>query len=1105
MSLRFGGVFIYTCLFVQSFAAHAACETPIGHFASLQSTVELQRNDSSEWQNARLSDKLCEGDTIRVGKQSRAAVQLVNDAVLRLDQNTTMRLIRVSEEAKERSLLEVIKGVFQSFSRDPHHLTIQTPYLNGLIEGTEYLVRVDDNQSSILLMEGKIIAENKQGSVTITPGQMAQAKKGEAPKSVLVAKPQDAVQWALHYPALLSVDEKVTTAPGDARAYVNRAASMLSVGRVDNARKDLESALKLSPGDSDALALQAIIEIAQNEQDKALASATQATQAAPDSATALIALSYAQQAKFDLEAARTSLEKAVELDPNNALAWARLAELHSSFLELDKAQAAADKAIAVNPDLSRTQTVLGFVALTRFDVASAKAAFSKAINLDQADPMPHLGLGLAMIAEGNLSGGRGELDVAAILDPNQAIIRSYLGKAYYEEKRNKLAMQQFDIAKGLDPNDPTPWFYEAIAKQTSNQPVDALHGIQQAIDLNDNRAVYRSRMLLDQDHAARGASLARAFNELGFTDQGVAEATNSLTLDPASASAHRFLSDVYQSKRRHEIARVSELLQAQMLQPLNMNPIQPSSTETSLNIVSAGGPAATGFSEFTPLFQRNQIQGVYSHAQGSNETTNTEIALSGLVDNVSFAFGAVDYATDGWRPNNGLEQEVANAFVQYSPTQSFSIQVEHTDRESTAGDLAFNFDPNDFRSDYTDTRNIKNSRVGLRYSFSPRSHLLLSYIESKKNTNLHQVTLLPPLIPGLSTTTSTSDVIRDDESDQAEAQFITKIAKTSLIAGVATTESDVVDNRNISIDDTILGNLLTVNSSEVIKYESSNAYVYANTRLASTIWTYGVSASKYERTGYKDDSVNPKLGIQWDIDSDLKFRAAALQAFTPLLINNRTLEPTQVAGFNQMFDDIAGTKSQRYSMGLDWQAASSFKTGIELTKRDLDEPINDPISGFWISEERDELLHKAYFDWTPHKNVAVHAELVYDEYNSQTGILTADDNLPIKTITRSLPVSVNYFAPSGFYAGIGATYVEQTVQRSATATQASGYDSFTVVDAVLGYRFPKQAGSFSLSAKNLFDKEFNYQDDSYREFRDEPSTGPYFPERMVMARLVINL
>ena len=60
--------------------------------------------------------------------------------------------------------------------------------------------------------------------------------------------------------------------------------------------------------------------------------------------------------------------------------------------------------------------------------------------------------------------------------------------------------------------------------------------------------------------------------------------------------------------RRREIARVSNLLQAQMLQDININPMQPSLSEANLNIVTQGGPARAGFNEFTPLFERNQAQ-----------------------------------------------------------------------------------------------------------------------------------------------------------------------------------------------------------------------------------------------------------------------------------------------------------------------------------------------------------------------------------------------------------------------------------------------------------------------------------------------------------------
>ena len=56
----------------------------------------------------------------------------------------------------------------------------------------------------------------------------------------------------------------------------------------------------------------------------------------------------------------------------------------------------------------------------------------------------------------------------------------------------------------------------------------------------------------------------------------------------------------------------------------------------------------------------------------------------------------------------------------------------------------------------------------------------------------------------------------------------------------------------------------------------------------------------------------------------------------------------------------------------------------------------------------------------------------------------------------------------------------------------------------IGYRLPKRLGILSLSALNLFDQEFEYQDDSYRKFGDEPLVSPYTPDRLILGRLVLS-
>ena len=174
--------------------AQELCRTLAGQFASIDGAVEVQRVDDESWKKAKRETPLCVGDAIRVGERSRAAVYLVNNAVLRIDQNTTMRLLNISGKEQEQSWLELVKGVFQSFSRRPHVLKVNTPYLNGLIEGTEFVAEAQDTRSSLTVLEGRVTAENQLGSVVVEPGTAAVGEPNKAPQLQIVVRPRDAMQ-----------------------------------------------------------------------------------------------------------------------------------------------------------------------------------------------------------------------------------------------------------------------------------------------------------------------------------------------------------------------------------------------------------------------------------------------------------------------------------------------------------------------------------------------------------------------------------------------------------------------------------------------------------------------------------------------------------------------------------------------------------------------------------------------------------------------------------------------------------------------------------------------------------------------------------------------
>ncbi|MBA2352379.1 MAG: FecR domain-containing protein, partial [Burkholderiales bacterium] len=698
------------------------CEPAAGRIVSVQGNIELRSAGQTEWQPAKLDDALCAGDTLRVKEHSRGSIALANATLLRLDQQTTVTLVGVAEARP--SLLELCRGAIHFMTRTRKSLRIITPFVNAAVEGTEFTINHTDAHDTISVYEGHVSASNEParprpesceappasastegGTLLLASGESARIPLDRAPFKLaqIVVRPEDSVQWALYYPPLGDdlIDEafaRQETTPrmresiahyragritqalssieqagdsqtiGDPRFHTYRAGLLLAVGRADEANLALQQALNLDSRNSAAYALRAIISVAQNDKGAALIFARSAVRFDEKSAPALIALSYAEQANFDLEQALASTKKAVDLEPQNALAWARVAELEMSLGKLDEGLQAARRAADLNPNLPRAQTVLGFASLTRIDTRAAKASFETAIALDQADPLPRLGLGLARIRENDLEAGRREIEIAANLDPASSLLRSYLGKAYFEERREGLAGTQFDLAKQLDPRDPTPWFYDAIRKQTDNQPVAALDDLERSIDLNDNRAVYRSRLLLDQDRATRDTSLARVYDDLRFDQLALVEASKSLSLDPANHSAHRFLSDAFARTPRHEIARVSELLQSQLLQPLNVNPVQPRLAAPDLNIVTGAGPAEAAFNEFHPLFERNRPQLVASGLVGNNGTFGDEAVLSGLAGRVSYSLGQFHYETDGFRENNDLQHDIYNAFVQFAVT-----------------------------------------------------------------------------------------------------------------------------------------------------------------------------------------------------------------------------------------------------------------------------------------------------------------------------------------------------------------------------------------------------------------------------------------------------
>ena len=199
---------------------------------SLQGHVVVERQGEIGWQPVNLNDTLFDGDRIRVKANSRAGIVLSNDATLRLDQNTTLVFTKIEKETT--FIFKLLNGAVNFFSHRPRSLKFLTPFVNGAVEGTEFYVQVEENQTHVDLFEGRIRAENSFGELLLVKGEGILARAGSPLQRRIPARPRDSVQWALYYPPVL------TLGPHDAPVELQKSLTLFEQGRTVAALDDLE-------------------------------------------------------------------------------------------------------------------------------------------------------------------------------------------------------------------------------------------------------------------------------------------------------------------------------------------------------------------------------------------------------------------------------------------------------------------------------------------------------------------------------------------------------------------------------------------------------------------------------------------------------------------------------------------------------------------------------------------------------------------------------------------------------------------------------------------------------------------------------------------------
>jgi Flp pilus assembly protein TadD len=1120
----------------------------------IQGTVEVSPKGATTWVKTQTNQVLHPLDRLRTGSDSRVALQWPGETAVPFGPSTELLILPPNTPDAEPGL-HLLQGIISVFHRDkPQRIQVITRGAVAGIEGTEFVLAADAaGITTISVIDGKVRFTNDQSGLVLTNGEQAVAGVGRAPVRTAGFVANNVLQWSFYYPAVLdpldlSLSAEEQNALTDSLAAYRKgdlqmALSKYPAGRqpASDAERIYYAALVLSVGEVDkaesTLALLSSTDTSSRPQR--LASALRTLIAAvkrqtipvraPELATEYLASSYYQQslARGDasLNLALENARQSAAISPQFGFAWARVAELEFGFGRTRAAESALDKSLGLAPRNAQALALKGFLLAAQNRSREALTWFDKALTVDSSLGNAWLGRGLCRIHLGDNRGGRDDLLMAAALEPQRAELRSYLGKAFGDAGDFPRAMKEFQLAKKLDPEDPTAWLYSALLKQDYNRVNEAIRDLEESQRLNNNRSVYRSQLLLDQDAAVRSANLAGIYSDAGMDQVAQWEAALAVNYDYANYSAHLFLANSYSLltdpnlvNLRYETPTESEFLIANLLAPVS------------------AGPLSQGISqqEYSPLFQQNRA-GLFSSTEYLSRGAWTELGGQyGVFDNFNYDFEGFYHGDPGQRENNDLQARSLSLHVkaQFTPRDSAYFLMQYA--KEGGGELAELYNQN-LATNSTlrfDERQEPILGLGYQHEWAPGVHTLAfgaRLVDNLTFTNQFQPSILffmrpnssPPPAQVLATVVGeTFNELYKDELEiySGEVQQILEEPKhTTIVGGRA--QYGHFNTSNLQDSPSTAGSVFpdppapSADQNITTLFKRFTVYGYHQWELVD--WLQLIGGVTYDRITFPsnfrtapisanettEDQVSPKAGMILRPAADTTVRFAFTRSLAGASLDQSyQIEPAQVAGFIQSFRSIipesvvganAGARFETYDLSLEQKFNTGTYLGLrgQILNSEVDRMVGAfeedfPITGFAQPSHLREHL-----DYTEETVGITANQLIGNEWSlggsynlSRARLKDVFPGIPSDAILNGFTPSqrvqgilnnVNLFAiynhPSGFFAvGEALWYGQNNIGYSGTEPG----DEFWQFNIFGGYRFPRRRAQVTLGVLNLADQNY---------------------------------
>lgn len=1084
--------------------------------------VESSR-EAGAWVPLRLGSILPYGARVRTGIRGRLSIRYPNGVVLFVDRLSLVEVGSDNRQTAERDI-DLKQGALYFFSRrQSERRRLIGPAAIGAIKGTEFEARIVDNDTlRISMIDGEVDLSNEAGLVELEAGEVGFAGSGGAPRKAKLVSLYEAVQWCLYYPAV--IDPAVFDAglgeplsryrrgdlPGAMAAFDDRypgggdsassrllgGALLLASGDVEGARQALS---RVSGYESERRALEELID--------AVGGVEAGRTSQPQSASHWLARSYWRQSQDDLEGALAAARRATEMSPNFGYAWVRRAEMEFAFGQTTAMKAPLEQASGLVPENPQVAVLRGLVAASENNLEAAGAAFQQSIAKTGELGHAWLGLGLVQRRSGDLSASIDSVETAAATEPSVSSYRSYLARLYDEAGRADDAANELQVARELDPGDPTPHLVSALLNQRQNRINQAIRDLERSIELNDNRSLFRSRSLLDQDYALRRANLAAIYRDAGMEVFGRREAARALVDDPANHSAYLFLASAYEELRdpnrfnlRYETVVNQSLLMANLL----------------ASVEAGVFSRHVGLNDYTKLLGDNGLSLLSQTDYWSRGAWSERASITYQGGTQALALDLDYYRSPGWHPNGDIERyEVGLTYkFQVTPRDTVTAHINMTDRDS--GDASQLYDPADgdpvFRFE---EEHMPDFYAGWTRNWSPDATSLL--MAGRWRAEVNQMDEGLPLLAlylepdGGFLDAFIFDSDLDFESEQefyvAELQHIQRWGSIRLLAGARYQTGEISSASTIgNFHPSTWENLFEAvpfTSTVEEDLERISGYAYVSFEPVPEIkFTVGVTADEMDLPknfllvpvtgGSRSISkISPKVGIDWRPLPSVQLRAAYLQGLGGASFEESIrLEPTIFHGFLQGFrsllpesavSSVSGPEFEVFGGGISWSGPHDFYLDLSWAER-RSEALR--YGGFidyrgvpgastiglvadnndFEERELELALHKLIGDSF---TAGLRYRFIEAEYRNELLFDGLDSSLRGDSTLQVLTAQLGYQHPAGWMARLESSYLEQENDIYSLPDE----DLFQT-NVILGYRMPGRRIQLQVGVLNVEDEDY---------------------------------